>query len=205
MDRKAPIPSADQSEPLQVEGSAASAPGIIEITRIQPYERNPRHGRNPEYDRIKDSIRNNGLDQPLVITQRLGAADYIVHAGGNTRLLILKELFDENGDVQFSRVPCLFRPWGRESDVLLAHLRENDLRGSLTFIDKARAVFDAKRLIEEESGTGEITHKDLGNTLRSSGYSIGCSAISQMAYAVRTLLPLIPKDIQHLSTICSRV
>ena len=40
---------------------------VIELARIQPYEHNPRHGRNPEYDRIKDSIRTQGLDQPLVI------------------------------------------------------------------------------------------------------------------------------------------
>ncbi len=171
---------------------ATPTPVKVDITCIQPYERNPRHGRNPEYDRIKDSIRNSGLDQPLMVTQRPQATDYIVHAGGNTRLLILKELYEETGDMQFARVPCLFRLWNCESDVLLAHLRENDLRGSLTFIDKARAVFDAKQFIEEESGTGEITHKDLVIKLRSSGYSISSALICQMAYAVQTLLPLIP-------------
>ena len=163
---------------------------------IKPYERNPRRSENPEYDRIKDSIRSNGLDQPLVITQRPGTADYIVHAGGNTRLLILKELYEETGDARFSRVPCLFRPWNCESDVLLAHLRENDLRGSLTFIDKARAVFEAKKCFEEESCIGEITHKDLVIKLRSSGYSIGSTRICQMAYAVRKLLPLIPQALE---------
>ncbi len=159
---------------------------------IKPYEHNPRRSENPEYDRIKDSIRSNGLDQPLVITQRPQAMDYIVHTGGNTRLLILKELYKETGDTRFARIPCLFRRWNRESDVLLAHLRENDLRGSLTFIDKARAVFDAKQFIEEESGAGEITHKDLVIKLHSSGYSISSALICQMAYAVQTLLPLTP-------------
>ncbi len=172
------------------------APMVVEISRIQTYERNPRHGRNPEYDRIKDSIRSSGLDQPLVITQRPQATDYIVYAGGNTRLLILKELYGVTGDTRFARVPCLFRPWNCESDVLLAHLRENDLRGNLTFIDKARAVFEAKQFIEEESGTGEITYKDLVIKLRSSGYSIGSSLICQMAYAVRTLLPLTPQALE---------
>ena len=167
-----------------------------DVAFIKPYEHNPRHSQNPEYDRIKDSIRSNGLDQPLVITRRPGAADYIVHAGGNTRLLILKELFEESGDTQFARVPCLFRPWSRESDVLLAHLRENELRGDLTFIDKARAIFEAKQWFEEESGAGDITNKDLVNKLRSSGYSIGSTRICQMAYAVRTLLPLIPQALE---------
>ncbi|MCP4042516.1 MAG: ParB N-terminal domain-containing protein, partial [Gammaproteobacteria bacterium] len=61
----------------------------VSITQIHPYERNPRQGRNPEYDRIKASIRTSGLDQPLVITQRPGSTDYIVHSGSNTRLLVL--------------------------------------------------------------------------------------------------------------------
>ena len=112
----------------------------VPLVQIHPYERNPRLSPNPEYDRIKDSIRQHGLDQPLVITQRPGASDYIVHSGGNTRLKVLKELFAESGDPRHALVPCLFRPWRSESDVLLAHLRENDIRGSLTFIDKARAV-----------------------------------------------------------------
>ncbi len=68
----------------QAEVITSSTPQMIDISQIQPYEHNPRHGRNPEYDRIRDSIRNTGLDQPLVVTQRSDATDYIVHAGGNT-------------------------------------------------------------------------------------------------------------------------
>ena len=69
--------------------------------------------RIPEFDRTKTSIQTQGLDQPLVITQRPGAKDYTVHSGGNTRLLILKELFAETGENRFSQIPCLFRPWHR--------------------------------------------------------------------------------------------
>ena len=152
----------------------------IDIARIQPYEHNPRHSPNPEYDRIRDSIRNNGLDQPLVITQRPGATDYIVHAGGNTRLLILKALFEETGQSRYAQVPCLFQPWRRESDVLLAHLRENDLRGRLTFIDKARAVFETQRLLAQELELDEITQRRLEMELRKAGYRISQGRISQM-------------------------
>ena len=80
--------------PPESKGDLVARRGFeVDIACIQPYEYNPRHSPNPEYDRIRDSIRNQGLDQPLVITQRPGATDYIVHAGGNTRLLILKKLF----------------------------------------------------------------------------------------------------------------
>jgi len=196
MAQKVPIPSTDQFEPPPIIASAASAPLIVEITCIQPYERNPRHTRNPEYDRIKDSIRSNGLDQPLVITQRPGATDYIVHAGGNTRLVVLKELFDETGDSRYAQVQCVFRPWNRESDVLLAHLRENDLRGSLTFIDKACAVHDAKQLFSEDLGVKEVSVRRLEAELGKTGYRIAGSVICLMAYAVDTLLELVPQALE---------
>ncbi|MET0118880.1 MAG: ParB family protein [Sedimenticola sp.] len=174
------------------EETSSPAPQMIDISRIQPYEHNPRHGRNPEYDRIRDSIRNTGLDQPLVVTQRPDATDFIVHAGGNTRLIILKELFAETGDQRFAAVPCLLKAWCCESDVLLAHLRENDLRGGLTFIDKARAVCEAQKLLAEELSLDVISQRRLETELRRAGYRITQARISQMVYTVHRLLPVIP-------------
>ncbi len=165
----------------------------VEITRIRAYARNPRRGDNPEYDRIKDSIRAHGMDQPLVITRRPGEDDYMVHSGGNTRLRILRELFEETGEERFYRIHCLIRPWTRESDVLLAHLRENDLRGSLTFIDKALAVQEAGQLLAQEMGVEAVIQDQLEAELQKAGYRIHRTLISRMAYAVETLLPLIPQ------------
>ena len=179
-------------QPLIPEGTEREI-RMVEITNVQPYDRNPRHDRNPEFDRIKASIRAHGLDQPLVITQRPGATDYTVHSGGNTRLLILKELFAETGDNRFSQIPCLFRPWQRESEVLLAHLRENDLRGDLTFIDKAQAVYTLKQLLEDELDVSTLTQRQLHLALQAGGYTLSESSISRMGYAVRTLLPLMPQ------------
>lgn len=177
-------------------GSTGSDPGqhqvMMDIHRIQPYERNPRHGANPEYARIKDSIRQNGIDQPLVITQRPDSPDYIVHSGGNTRLVILRELFEETGEAGFSQVPCLIKPWSGEANVVLAHLRENDLRGDLTFIDKARAIEDARRLLIEELGLKSLTQRRFAAELGKAGYRIGHPSLSLMAYTVNTLSGLIP-------------
>ena len=185
-------PSENLSISQPAEATTSSAPQMIDISRIQPYEHNPRHGRNPEYDRIRDSIRNTGLDQPLVVTQRPDATDFIVHAGGNTRLIILKELFAETGDQRFAAVPCLLKAWCCESDVLLAHLRENDLRGGLTFIDKARAVCEAQKLLAEELSIDVISQRRLETELRRAGYRITQARISQMVYTVHRLLPVIP-------------
>ena len=183
--------------PLREPGKADAPTAMqVEITRINMYERNPRHGDHPEYDRIKDSIRAQGMDQPLVITCRPGDTDYVVHTGGNTRLKILQELYEETGDAQFYRVHCLVRPWTRESDVLMAHLRENDLRGSLSFVDKARAIQDARQLLAQELGVEKVLQTQLETALRNAGYRIHQGLISRMAYTVETLLPLIPQALE---------
>ena len=190
MTRVAPQPdtqTGQDSGPLQL--------AVLDVSRLHPYEHNPRRAPNAEYARIKASIRADGLGQPLVVTQRPGEVDYIVHAGGNTRLRVLKELFEETGDRRFAEVPCMIRPWTREADVLLAHLKENDLRGELTFLDKALAVADARRFLEE--GTEEcLTQAGLAEALQRHGYGLSQGLISQMAYAVERLLPLLPQALQ---------
>ena len=181
------------NQPPAEEEPSMSESAQVEITRIWAYARNPRRGDNPEYDRIKDSIRAHGMDQPLVITRRPGETEYMVHSGGNTRLRILRELFEETGEKRFYRIHCLIRPWTRESDVLLAHLRENDLRGNLTFIDKALAVQEAGQLLAQEMGVKAVSRTQLEAALQKAGYRIHRTLISRMAYAVETLLPLIPQ------------
>lgn len=176
----------------QVRSSVGSRPLRVEVTRINFYERNPRHGKNPEYDRIKASILVSGMDQPLLITTRPGDDGYIVQAGGNTRLQILQELYESTGEDRFLWVDCVFVEWDRESTVLLAHLRENELRGDLTFIDRARAVFEIKNLIATELGVSDISDRKLEPILKDHGYSVSHGLISIMGYAVSVLLPLLP-------------
>ncbi|MCW8894155.1 MAG: ParB N-terminal domain-containing protein [Deltaproteobacteria bacterium] len=192
------IPESSTSPPKTGQAGVpdTTIPMQVEITRIKAYDRNPRRSDNPEYDRIKASIHADGMDQPLVITCRPGETDYVVHAGGNTRLRILQELYEETGDEAFYRVHCLYRTWNHESDVLLAHLRENDLRGGLSFIDKAQAVLDAKQLLEAEMGIDSLSQRRLETILRDRGYSLSHGLISQMGYAVHTLLPVIPRALQ---------
>lgn len=191
-----PMAIADSSAMQKPGARDAATTVMLDVRRIKPYERNPRRSENPEYDRIKASIRADGMDQPLVVTCRPGETDYVVGAGGNTRLHILQALYQETGDERFQWVDCLFKPWREESDVLLAHLRENDLRGGLSFIDKAQAVFEAKQLLQEEMGIDGLSQRRLESVLRDRGYSLSHGLISQMGYAVHTLFPVIPQSLK---------
>ncbi|CAM6351453.1 ParB N-terminal domain-containing protein [Escherichia fergusonii] len=70
----------------------------VALNQLRAFDLNPRLTKNPEYDEIKESIRNRGLDYPPQITQRPGESFYIIANGGNTRLAILNELWLETHD-----------------------------------------------------------------------------------------------------------
>ena len=67
---------------------------------------------------------------------------------------------------------------------------------SLTFIDKARAVHDAKLLLGTELGLKEVSLRRLETELRDAGYRISNTGICLMRYAVERLLILIPQALE---------
>ena len=165
---------------------------VLEIALIEPYDRNPRQETNPRYAEIKESIRaQRGLNNALEITRRPGAEHYMIRAGGNTRLQILKELLDETGDSAFAKVHCLFHPWTSDADVLTAHLIENELRGEMSLIDKALGLQALK--VEIEAARGEqLSRSELVRRLADAGYTVSRRHLIRFQYAADVLYPLIP-------------
>ncbi|ELF6208298.1 chromosome partitioning protein ParB [Pseudomonas putida] len=166
-------------------------PMVVSLEQLQPYELNPRVVRNPLYDDIKASIRERGLDQPPAITRRPNEAHFIIRNGGNTRLSILGELWQETREERFFRIHCLFRPWQSESHALLGHLAESDLHGQLTFIERALAVAKLQDMFQ--NGEARLTQHELATRLSEGGYPISQSHISRMFDALEHLLPAIPQ------------
>jgi len=168
-------------------------PMLITLEQLRPYEHNPRFIRNPFYDDIKASIRERGLDQPPPITRRPGETHFIIRNGGNTRLAILGELWQETRDGRFFRIHCLFRPWTDEISALLGHLAESDLHGQLTFIERAQAVAKLKTMLESDGAT--LSQRELARRLAGGGYPISQSHISRMLDTLQHLLPAIPQTL----------
>jgi len=168
-------------------------PMVVTLDELRPYELDPRIVRNPFYDEIKASIRERGLDAPPSITQRPSTTHYIIRNGGNTRLAILRELWSETKNERFFRIPCLFRPWPERGEIiaLTGHLAENELRGGLTFIERALGIEKARELYEQEDGK-PLSQSELARRLSADGYPIQQSHISRMQDTVRYLLPVIP-------------
>lgn len=168
-------------------------PMLVTLEQLRPYEHNPRFIRNPLYDDIKASIRERGLDQPPPITRRPGETSFIIRNGGNTRLAILGELWQETRDERFFRIHCLFRPWSNEITPLLGHLTESDLHGQLTFIERALAVAKLKAMLEADDAA--LSQRELARRLAAGGYPISQSHISRMLDTLEHLLPAIPQTL----------
>lgn len=163
----------------------------VSLDQIKEYDRNPRRERNEAHEQIKSSIHRRGFIGALPITRRPGEPHYRVAEGGNTVLRILKDLHQESQDPRFHTLQCLFEPWISESETLIAHLIENDARGDLLFIDRARAVTELRGLLEEETGQ-RFSTRELTAALRARGYTIDPATISRMDFAVEVLFPVIP-------------
>ena len=168
----------------------------LPISRVQPYENNPRRRNNPNYGKIKESIFKDGLNQPLVVTRRPDKDDFIVYKGGNTRLKAIKELFAETGDHRFRFVECSFIPWsGNESDAVIGHLQENEMRKSLCFIDKSAGIKSAIDLLQIESEENEeLSIRECHTRLIAKGYSLTLSSLSIMLYASDMVEPYLSSD-----------
>jgi len=163
----------------------------IELTvdDIRPYEHNPRRSTNVKFDDIKESIRTSGLRSPLTVTRRPGESHYIVEAGGNTRLLVLQQLWSETRDPRFRQIVALFRPWRSESHVLSAHLIENEQRGEMSFWDKATGIVALKHRLEAEQGQ-QLTLRPLEDVLHALGLSVNTAALGLYLFATERLRTL---------------
>ncbi|WP_336769966.1 ParB family protein [Pantoea ananatis] len=166
---------------------------VLTLDQLRPNPDNPRKSRNPRFDEIKASIRARGLDSiPKVTRDPEGDDVYIFSDGGNTRYQILCELWQETGEERFYRVHTIFKPWPGRLKCLVGHLAENEVRGDLTYLDKALGIHNA-RTIQEELLGHSVSLRELSELLNLEGYPIHASSISRMEDTLKYLYPSMPE------------
>lgn len=142
----------------------------LNLDQIKEYDHNPRRAPNKEYAMLKASLLKTGTDKVLlVVTRRPGEDEYFPAAGGNTRLRILKELYQELHDEKFYWLNCKFSPYQDEISLMIDHLAENDNRAEYVFIDRARAICELHEQLQEEAG-GELSQRKFIDRLIDLGY-----------------------------------
>lgn len=166
---------------------------VLTLDQLRPNPDNPRKGRNPRYEEIKASVLARGLDSiPKVTRDPDGEDVYIFSDGGNTRYQILCELWQETGDERFFRLHTIFKPWPGRLKCLVGHLAENEVRGDLTYIEKAFGVHKARVIHEEQLGRS-TTLRELSVLLGEEGYPIDFSSVSRMEDTLNYLYPYMPR------------
>ncbi len=163
------------------------------IDNTVPFNRNPRQSRNPLYDEIKESIKNKGLESPPVVSRRSPSDPYMIKKGGNTRLAILRELWEETGERRFYEFDCDYEPWTSDLDALVSHMIENEMKGGMLFIEKAIGAVEIKRDLEIAEGIS-ISINELAKRITSLGWSVHQANLNQMLYAHEYLFPVIPES-----------
>ncbi|WP_127958603.1 ParB family protein [Serratia microhaemolytica] len=172
---------------------AVEMPMVLTLDQLGPNPDNPRTTRNPQYEEIKASISARGLDTvPKVTCDPDGEPDkYIFSDGGNTRYQILSELWQETKDERFYRIHVLFKPWPGRLQCLIGHLAENEVRGELSFIEKAKGIHKARTIYEEQLGK-RVSLRELSAFLSNAGLPVHNSTISRMEDALAHLYPWMP-------------
>lgn len=164
---------------------------LVNLNNLVPYQGNPRQSRNPAYDEIKESIRAIGLQNPPNVTRADPSHPYMIRDGGNTRLEILRELWEETQDRRFFEFKCMFHPYSDDMDILIKHCIENEMRGGMLLIERGMAAQKIKASLEQKSN-GTLSIKALVWELKERGWAVNDKSLSFALYAAENLSTVIP-------------
>lgn len=187
-----PVRSATPQAPAKLDprGDVNDSFALLSIDDIEPYANNPRIGLNPRHDEIKASMRADGMTNALTVTRKPGALKYHPYGGGNTRLQIARELHEE-GDPRFSKLNVIVKEWRGDAHVISAHLAENELRGDISFWEKAKGVSLLQVELQRDSGK-VVTAAELNKTLKANGINFGIRTVQNFFFAMEHLAPVGP-------------
>lgn len=164
---------------------------LVNLDNLIAFTGNPRKTRNPLYDEIKESIRKIGLESPPRVTRADPSHPYMIRDGGNTRLQILRELWEETHDRRFYEFKCIFHPYSDELDMLIKHCIENELRGGMLLIERGLAALSVKNSLEGLSGN-RLSASALAWELKERGWAVNDRSLGFALYAAEILSAVIP-------------
>jgi len=177
-----PLPAAEPGE-----FGTGTAIIRLRVSEVDAYDDNPRTEPNGKYAEIRESIRVRGLDHRLVVTKRPGASRYMLAKGGKTRLEILQELAAEDPRFEYQDFDVV--PYKSESELLVAHIVENNQRDGMSFWDTANGYLKLRDKRSRELGR-EISLKDFAAELKSQGLDADRLALGDFDFLVNELAPL---------------
>ena len=187
---------------------------LIPLDRIQSLPYAVRESKHEDYERLYQSIKEEGLQQPLVVAQPPDSEYYVLIAGGNTRLEILQRLYEESRGSRFSDINCVVVSWPGVCIAKISHLVTNDLVNKASFIERAKEIIN---FIDGNSDL-PINHttsdREVSKFFTEHGFPLYRSTYAAMRYAVDFLNNYLPLslgssfstlDVKHIQRLENRL
>lgn len=163
----------------------------LSIDEIDTLQYQPRSVQSEPDQSLYESIKQVGLQSPLVVAQIPNEKRYVPIAGGNSRLQVLSRLYSETRDKSFANVQCVVSEWPGLARARLAHVITNQVRIRHSFASKAIAIV---HIVDSERSSKELrsmSQREAVQLLTTNGYPISQSTYCHMEYLVRRLRPSI--------------
>lgn len=162
----------------------------LPVAEIELFDKNPRRRHDAAaYAAIKESVRATGIQQPVHVTQRPGEGHYVLAQGGNTRLQIMRELYQETGEDRYCTIPCFYIAYPGETELQIAHLIENEQRAEMCFWDKACAYAEVRDIFQDDSDK-KLSLRELEVMFGTAGLVISYQALNLFFFASDSLQEL---------------
>lgn len=186
---------------------------LIPLDRIQSLPYAVRENKQDGFEKLYQSIKEEGLQQPLVVARPPDTKEYVLIAGGNTRFEFIQRLDRESRGSRFHEIRCVVIPWPGMCAAKVSHLITNDVLHNASFIERAKAVLN---FIDGNSDLPiDRTTSDRGVSkfFTEHGYPLYRTTYAAMKYAVDFLnlhLPvslassLSALDVKHIQKLESK-
>ena len=178
---------------------------VICVDDIEPLQYQPSSLHGTLDESLYESIKQVGLQTPLVVAQAPTQKHFVPIAGGNSRLQALSRLYNETGDQSFSRVQCVVAEWPGTTRARLAHVITNEVRTHYSFASRSITIVHIAKSERGFKSSCSKSQRDLVQVLNSNGYPISQSTFSYMEYLAHRLAPNISQELLNsLSMIDTR-
>ena len=187
-----PSSSVSPAKEQPITDSVELSEEYIPLEKLKELPYVSREDEKEEFDDLYASIKEEGLKQPFVVARPPDSEDYVLIAGGNSRLEIVQRLHGESRGSQFTKVPCVVIPWPGISTAKLSHLITNDVLHNASFIERAKAVLN---FIDNNSDLPiDRTTSDRGVSkfFKDHGFPLYRTTYAAMRYAVDHLDKYLP-------------
>ena len=190
-----------QSDELQLSNHEGVSEELISLGKIQSLPYVVREIKNEENLDLCDSINEEGLKQPLVVSRHPDSEHYVLVAGGNTRLEIIQRLHHESKGSRFREICCVVVPWPGTCAAKVYHLITNEVLHSASFIERAKAVLNFIEVNTDLPINRETSDRGVSKFFTDHGYPLYRTIYATMKYAVDFLNTYLPMSLA--SSLCA--